>query len=218
MNTTKHGLRTVLAAVAAGTLVLGSAAGATAKGKPETVPAPQKNDRVVSVSIKGHAPINLATAPDAAAIKLRAKLWDPNKDSKATTISVKLGVYTKKVGGNLLNLGTVEAPLAAPLSQAVPLTLQPGDETRKVKDYAANPGVKGEPPALWTAAQLGLVAAALDPGEKAYVCIAEVSVSPATKYSMQVKKRLGMKGKAVRDCVKVIDSTPLAAPAPAPQP
>jgi hypothetical protein len=206
-------MRSVLAAAAAGALVLGSAAGVTAKGKPDTVPAPQKNDRVVSVSIKGHAPIDLAKVSDGAAIKLRAKLWDPKRDSEGTTIALKLGVYTKKTGGAPLNVGTESAPVEAPLSAAVPLTLQPGDEKRKVKDYTGSALLKAAAPAVpvWTPEEIALVAAALDPGEKAYICIAAAAVDPVdTKMSVKVKKRLGMKGKAVRDCVKIIDSTPVS--------
>ncbi len=216
MNTNRAGMRTVLAAAAAGALLLGSAGGAVAKGKPEAVPAPQKNDRLVSVSIKGHSPIDLKTATPATAIKLRAKLWDPKKDSAATTVAVTLGVYTKKVNGDLFNLGTTAAPVLAPLSEETPLLLKGSDTTHKVKDYSATPAVQGAAPALWTADELGLLATALDPGEKAYICISAVTVSPDVNKSMNVKKRLGLaKGKAVRDCVKVIDSTPLTtAPVP----
>jgi hypothetical protein len=204
-------MRTVLAAAAAGALVIGSASGAMATGKPHTVPAPQKNDRLVSVSIKGHAPIDLKTASADATVRLRAKLWDPKRDSAATTVAVTLGVYTKKVGGELFNLGTAGAPVPAPPSVATQLVLKPGDAMHKVKDYSAAPLLKGASPALWTADQLASLAAALDPTEKAYICIASVTVDPAdTKLSTKVKKRVGpAKGKAVRDCVKVIDTTPV---------
>ena len=50
------------------------------------------------MSIKGHKTIDLAKVGPTA-ITLRAKVWDPSKDSKDRTISLKVGLYTKKVNG-----------------------------------------------------------------------------------------------------------------------
>jgi hypothetical protein len=200
MTTTKH-MRTVLAAAAAGALVLGSAGGAIAKGKPDTVPS-QKGDRLVSVSIKGHAPIDIAdfaSLPEGAGIPLRAKLWDPKRDSAATTVSVTVGLFTKKVRGSVFQVAGGDAPPAT----AVPLVLDAADAKRKVKDYRATAVLKGAG-AVWTPEQLTAVGVELAPDERAYICISSVEVSPTTPFSTKVKKRTT----TVRDCVKLIDTTP----------
>ncbi len=201
MNTTSI-RRSALATAAAGALVLGSAAGVSAAPKgPKHRPAPQNNDRVVSVSIHGHAPIDLAKVTATSALSLRAKVWDPNRDGQARTVAVTLGVFTKRVGGTKVQLGGV----AAPDSASVPLALRAGHEQRKVKGYVGSAVLAS----VWTPEQVGALKTALKPGDKAFVCISTLTVDPAAKYAHIVNKRLGLaKGKAVRDCVRVTDSTP----------
>ena len=60
MNTNRTGMRTVLAAAAAGALIMGSAAGAMAAPASDK-PAPQATVKLQSVSINGHSPINVST-------------------------------------------------------------------------------------------------------------------------------------------------------------
>jgi hypothetical protein len=204
MTTTKH-MRTVLAAAAAGALVLGSAGGAIAKGKPDTAPTPQTTVKLQSVSIKGHSPLDLKglTADSTAAINLRAKVWDPKRALKGTeTVEVTLGVYAKKSDKTRIT-GTE-------FSDPVQLKLAPGQTlTSKVKRFGVEPAVLT---AVWDyATELVPAADLLTPGAKAYICIATADVVgvDGEKKSVMVQKRLGeRKGKAVRDCVKVIDSTP----------
>jgi hypothetical protein len=157
------------------------------------------------VSITNHKTIDLASV-EPTTIKLRAKVWDPNKNSKDRSVALKVGLYTKKVNGQFLPL---TEQLVAPESQAVGLVLKPGDEMKKVKHYAKTALLSD----LWLPAELAAVDAALDPGEKAYLCVSSAVVTPdVDKFSTQVRKRLGVTvnggpvAHKVRDCVKVIDS------------
>ena len=64
MNTTKTGMRTVLAAAAAGALILGSAGGSVAapdKAKgPKSSASAETTTKLQNVNIKGHKKIDLA--------------------------------------------------------------------------------------------------------------------------------------------------------------
>jgi uncharacterized membrane protein len=195
MNQNRRIAHALLAATTASALAVSSASLAVAKGKPQS--ASTKPDRLVSVSIKGHDTIDLTTT--GTSIALRAKVLDPQKDG-GPSISVTLGLYTKKVGGAMFQVNNADAPL----SVATSLTAATG--TSKVRKYTGTAALS----TVWTADQLAAVADELTPGEKAYVCISSVTTDPdGISKSVQVKKRLGEgKGKAVRDCVKVIDSTP----------
>jgi hypothetical protein len=191
-------MRTVLAAAAAGALILGSASGAAvAKGKPETKPAPQSTVKPVklqSVSIKGHKPIDLAKVTDTSAIKLRAKVL--GKKQADATVAVTLGVYEKRVGGTLVT----GSETLIPTSLAMRVT-----KPKRVSFFAGDAVITQ----VWTEGQIGELAKAVEANGKAFICIASADLLPVTneRMSMGVKKRLGeAKGKAVRDCVKVINS------------
>jgi hypothetical protein len=113
MNTNRTGMRTVLAAAAAGALILGSAGGAMA-AKPDTKPAPQTTVKLQSVSIKGHKTIDVGVLP-AATVKLRATIWDPaNKYTSTETVTLQLAAFTKKVKGDPVAAVT---PFDAPARQ-----------------------------------------------------------------------------------------------------
>ena len=215
MNTTKTGMRTVLAAAAAGALVLGSAGGVVAT--PDKAQGPKKSTaqtetKLRTINIKRHKVIDLAAPPET--IKLRAKVWNPDRKGADRTVALGLGVFTKKVEG--------EPFPGAEVSQKAKLAMRDKDAKKKVKRYSAAATIVGD---LWTADQVGDLAEALKPGERAYICINAVELKPdVDKYSTQVKKRLGLKmpgssdpykKKTVRDCVRVIDSTPVTTAAPA---
>lgn len=196
MNTT---LRTTLAALAAGTLVIGSAAGAAAapgKGKgPKKAPAPS----LQVVNIKGHTALNVwDIVPDANGVslrdlKLRATVRDKGKAvDDAATVTIALDAYTKKVNG-------AEIDGFEPIS----VTLAPKATKSKVnKHYEATHVFTPEQAAA-------LVAAEAAPG-KAYLCISDADVVgyESMSESKQTRKRLGKRGKAVRDCVKIVNVDP----------
>lgn len=202
MNTDKTGMRTVLAAAAAGALIMGSAAGAMATGKPDSKPAPQTTVKLQSVSIKGHKTIDVVTTNPATllAINVRATVWDPKDVAKSTeTVTFTLAAYTKKVNGE-------EVKDVTPFESAALIVSRP---TKKSDRFAGSVALSAT-----TIAQLQTY---LTKDAKTYLCVSDATVTPeVAKYSMQVQKRLGVKGPAtdakvkttVRDCVKVIDSTP----------
>jgi hypothetical protein len=191
MNTTHRTTRALLASAAAGALVLGSATGAVAKGRPD--PKPQPPVKLQSVAIKGHAPIDLAKVTETSAIKLRAMAL--GKKQAASTVAVTLGVYDKRVGGTMV---------AGSESTAASLA-QRATKPRNVSFFAGDAVITK----VWTADQIAALAGAVKANGKAYICIATADLQPATneRLSTSVKKRLGLaKGKAVRDCVKVVNS------------
>lgn len=199
MNTTKYGMRALLASAAAGALVLGSAAGvATAKGKPDSAPAPQSTVKLQSVSIKGHSTIDVGVKP-AATVNVRTTIWDPKNvlQDKATVV-LTLAAYTKKVNGQLVEaIKPIEVP-----------ALTAGKMTKKTDRYVGSVTLSDD--------TIGQLQSFLGKDQKTYLCISTATVDPAVgKYSVKVQKRLGVKGpqadaklvKPVRDCVKVVDST-----------
>lgn len=207
-------MRTVLAAAAAGALILGSAGGVVAD--PDKAKGPNKSDKqtitkLQTINIKRHKVIDLAAPPKT--IALRAKVWNPDRKGADRTVALTLGVFTKKVEGEPFMLPAEPAEIAAPDSKAVDVPLLKKDTKKKVKRYRTSAMIVGD---LWEADQIAALAEALKPGERAYICIKAVDVDPQVdKYSTQVKKRLGelpdgsnYKKKTVRDCVRVIDSTP----------
>jgi hypothetical protein len=188
-------MRTVLAAAAAGALVLGSASGAAvAKGKPETKPAPKSTVTLQSVSIKNHKPIDLAKVTDKSAIKLRAKVL--GKKQEGATVAVTLGVYEKRVGGTLVTD-----------SKSTSTSLAMRNTKPKQVSFFAGDAVITQ---VWTDDQIAALAGAVKANGKAFICIASADLTTVDneRMSMSVKKRLGLaKGKAVRDCVKVVNSS-----------
>jgi hypothetical protein len=196
MTTTKTGMRTVVAAAAAGALILGSASGAIAapKNKPASEP------RVQSVSIHGHSPVNVWSVDSAREIKLRAtvryaKGKTPAKGSAPDT-QVWLDTFTKKVAG---------APITTPSNPFI--RVQPLDWSRQnKKDVRYTKTYKLTAPEV--ASLKAAVAEATKTRTKVYLCISNIAVADVSDMSNKVEKRLGKKGKAVRDCVKVIDVDP----------
>lgn len=204
MNTTKNGMRVLLASAAAGALVLGSAAGAaTAKGKPETAPAPQTTVKLQSVSIKGHAPLDLGTADlSTAAINLRATVRDPKRvvvtsGDAAAKVEVGLAIFTRKTGDPKKYM----VPGTETIVPGTMLLVTDASKASKNKKYTGAAKLT----AVWTVDQLAAVDKIVNPGTKAYACIwtADVVGVDNEKKSTKVKKRLS----TVRDCVKVVDST-----------
>lgn len=200
MNTMKSAMRTVLAATAAGALVLGSAGGAIAHPTKKSTPAEPK---LQSVSIKGHSPVNVFSITSDRTITVRATV----RYAKATpevmpTGTVTLAAYTKKVNGDPITLAT---------DALEPITADLASSSKTKRDVR----LKAEIALLET--QVGALQAAVAANTKVYLCIAAASVTESAAEdapsidgkSTKVKKRLGLKGKKpVRDCVKVISVDP----------
>ena len=191
-------MRTVLAAAAAGALIMGSAAGAMAA--PEDKPAPKP--QIQSVSIHGHSPVNVWSVDSAREIQLRAtvryaKGTTPAKGSAPAT-QVWLGTFTKRVAGT---------PIATTPSNpfikvdALDVRSQNKRDARYTKTFKLT---APEVTSLQAA-----VTAATNTQTKVYLCISNVATEGVTERSNKVEQRLvGKKGKPVRDCVKVINVDP----------
>jgi hypothetical protein len=194
MNT-KSAVRTILASVAAGALVLGSAGAATSAPKAKKSPKPS----LQVVNIKGHSPLNVwdvvsdQNGVSLRTLKLRATVRDKAKTVEAAaTVTIELDAYTKKVNG-------VQIDGFEPIS----VTLTPKATKSKVNRHY-------EATHVFTAEQAAaLVAAEAAPG-RAYLCISDADVVgyDAMSESKQTQKRLGKRGKAVRDCVKIVNLDP----------
>jgi hypothetical protein len=204
---TTHRTRTALAATTAAALMLGSAGAATAapkgpkgpKGPKATVSAPPSAVTLKSIAIKGHRFIDLAKVTPTSALALRATVRDAQGVVPSTaTVDVTLGVFSRKVNG------TQVAGTDSTVTQLALTTTK----ARKSKRYAGSAVLA----TVWTADQIAALKSALKPGDKAYACIATADLAgvDGEKKSVKVQKRLGERGRAVRDCVKVIDSTPAA--------
>ena len=202
MTTLKTGMRTILAATAAGALVLGSAGAATAhphrdkaKGPKATVVAPaDMKTKLTKVDIKRHKKIDVAKVDDSTALKLRAKVRYSGKvtDNAASVqvVPVTLAVYDKKVNGEMVD-GTQSAPTE--------LAIKDRKKAKKTHRYYGSAKVTE----VWSPEQLGALAAYLQTNGKAYICISGVD-GEFDKYSKQTRKRLDMNvKKTVRECVKV---------------
>jgi hypothetical protein len=198
MNTTL--LRSTLAAATAGALVLGSAAGAVAapgKGKGPKTPKPS----LTVVNIKGHAPLNVFDIVDDANgvslrdLKLRATVRDKAKtsvDPAQDTVTITLDAYSKKVSGTELDG-----------FDPITVTLARKNTKSKVnKRYQATH--------VFTTDEAAALAAVQAANPKAYLCISDADAVgyDAESQSKQTRKRLGKRGKAVRDCVKIINVDP----------
>jgi hypothetical protein len=192
-------MRTVLAAAAAGALVIGSASGAAiAKPAKKQAAVP----RIQSVSIWGHSPVNVHTIDSAREIKVRAtvryaKDEAPQSAATSPTASVTLAAYAKKV-----QLPAV-VPIAGPMAAETLLFHSSSQKDLRLRTV----GYKLDPAEI--AALQDAVRAAQDAKTKVYLCISDVDVAGVTAMSTKVTKRVApTKGKAVRDCVKVIDVDP----------
>jgi hypothetical protein len=178
MNTTKHGMRTLLASAAAGALVIGSASGALAHPAKPKAPAKPGTIALRTVDIHRHAPINIA-GPETQKVKLRANVWDTNKD-KDTTVTILLAQYDKRRG----TAGATE--LSKPLAQVTK------DKRKKSKNYSATVSLSE----IKTLLGEGVPAA----GKVTYLCIKDVSAPESTRTWKQVTKK--PKG---GDCVKIVN-------------
>jgi hypothetical protein len=188
-------MRTVLAAAAAGALLLGSAGGAMATAKDKPAPAP----KVQSVSIHGHSPVNVFSVDSAREITLRATLRyasgkTPEK-GKAPATEVWLDTFSKKVAGT---------PILTPDTPTIKEPLVWAWQNKKDVRYTTAFKLTADEVTSLQAA----VAEATKTQTKVYLCISDVAAADVTDMSTKVMKRLGEKGKAVRDCVRVINMDP----------
>jgi hypothetical protein len=189
-------MRTVLAAAAAGALIMGSAAGAMAAPKEKPAPTP----KIQSVSIHGHSPINVFNVDSAREIKLRATLRytrgkTPVKELAPAT-QVWLDTFTKKVAGTPITTPDTPTIIVNPLDWSW--------QNKKDVRYTETYKLTVEQVASLQVA----VAEAAKTQAKVYLCISNVAAEGVTSKSTKVMKRLGEKGKPVRDCVKVINVDP----------
>ncbi len=193
-------MRTLLVAAAAGALVLGSVAGATA------APGRKSNDKPVLqvVNIAGHTPLNVfdvsiadGTTMSVRPLTLRATVRYERMNPPLPTISVTLDAYSKKVRGTDLIPGTA----------ITTVTLQPKVTGSKVNTYYQSTH-------QFTAAEAQAMKSVLATSKRAYLCISTADVTGYTypngwDWSTQTRKRLNIGNvKPVRECVKIIDIDP----------
>jgi hypothetical protein len=193
-------MRTLLVAAAAGALILGSAAGATAS------PSKQSNDKPVLqvVNIAGHSPLNVfdvsvtdGTTMSVRPLTLRATIRYGTKDP-LPTISVTLDVYSRKVRGTDLTGGTA----------ITTVTLQPKPTRSKVNTYYRATH-------QFTVAEATAMKDVLAKSKRAYLCISAADVTGymypnGWDWSLQTRKRLNIGNvKPVRECVKIVDIDPV---------
>ena len=209
MNITTTGTRTVLAAAAAGALILGSAGGSVAapdKAQGPKAKSTTQTTKLQNVNIKRHTKIDLTNVNEETAIKLRAKVRYSAKVSSEEALpsfGIALGVFDKKVNGTFVEGSD---------SAAAPVELKAKKRDRKVQFYAGEAVIAD----VWSAGQLEALTAAVAANGKAYICTYSVDTT-FDAFSMQTRKRLGVKAdgsdftkKTVRDCVKVVDTTEAA--------
>lgn len=207
MNTTSA-LRSALAAVAAGALVLGSAGAATAHPKSPKAKGPKPaataeavpSAKLAKVDIKRHKKIDLADVTATTAINLRAMVRYSAKVEQASALpsfGVVLAVYDKKVNGTRVG-GSESTPALVELKART--------KAKKNQFYKGSAVITE----VWTTPQIAALAAAVKANGKAYICIDSVDAD-FEKYSKQTRKRLNIDvKKPVRDCVKVVGELPPA--------
>jgi hypothetical protein len=199
MNTTGKGMRTLLVAAAAGALVLGSVAGATA------APGRKSNDKPVLevVNIVGHSPLNVfdvitdLTTTSVRPLTLRATVRYRAMTPPLPTISVTLDAYSSKVWGKDLT----------PSGSITKVTLEPKLTGSTVNTYyqATHP---------FTDAEAKAMKDVLATSKRAYLCISTADVTGYTypngwNWSTQTRERLNIGNvKPARECVKIINIDP----------
>ncbi len=203
MTNMNAGMRTVLAAAAAGALVLGSAGGAAAhphKSDRAQGPEASKSEpmsKLQTVRIKGHKKIDLAKVSETTALKLRAKVRYSEKveaGDALASVGLKLAVYDRKFSKDMVPGSETADPVA--------LSLKVRKGAKKNQFYAGPAVILQE----WSEAQVGVLAGEVAKDGKAFICLSDVD-EPFNKYSKQTRKRLDMDVKRpVRDCVKVVNS------------
>ena len=183
-------MRTVLAAAAAGALILGSAAGAIATpnghhGKHDAIGhAPYM--QLTRVDIHRHSPINVNTAAKPRDLKVRATVRDTDKVNDPASVTVVLSSYDKRHG-------TI-TPAATP----IPVTLDLKRTKHKAKVYTGTVTAS----AIRTA-----VGANVAVGSHILLCIKSAGMTATTGTvrpdAMQViKKENG------GDCVRIVNRVP----------
>ena len=183
MNTTKHGVRGLLASAAAGALLLGSAGIAAADtALVATSPAPVV--KVQKVDIHRHSPVNL-DRNGKIKLRLTVRATDP---ASVTAATVTLGQYLNRFQVAPNGTFTTTATLTS----------------RVVKGHEVR--LKGVVEAS------SLAGLALQDGQSATLCVSDVVTTPtaANAWSWQTQKRLAMTGvkKPVRECVKIYNPKP----------
>ncbi len=193
-------MRTLLVAAAAGALVLGSVAGATA------APGTKPNDKPVLqvVNIAGHTPLNVfdvsiadGTTMSVRPLTLRATVRYRAMTPPLPTISVTLDAYSKKVRGTDLTPGT----------SITTVTLQPKLTGSRVNTYY-------QATHTFTLDEANAMKAALATSKRAYLCIWTADVTGYTypngwDWSIQTRERLNIGNvKPARECVKIINIDP----------
>jgi hypothetical protein len=188
MNTPKTGIRTILAAAAAGALVLGSAAGVSAAPK---VPSPAQGPKAGSMQLRmvdvHNGFINVNPAAKHRDLKLKANVWDSVKASNPTHVDIVLAQYDKKGVKSTENIKFAE--------QTVALTLK--GKAKKSQNYRAV--LKG--------ADVAAAVTGLAVGDSILICLADADLMGGTNVKdnkKQVTKKIG------RDCVKVVNLDPEA--------
>ena len=193
-------MRTLLVAAAAGALVLGSVAGATA------APGRKSNDKPVLqvVNIAGHSPLNVfevsiadGTTMSVRPLTLRATVRYKAMTPPLPTISVALDAYSKKVRGTDLTTGP----------SITTVTLHPNLTGSMVNTYY-------QATHQFTGPEAEAMKAVLATSKRAYLCISTADVTGYTypngwDWSIQTQKRLNIGNfKPVRECVKIISIDP----------
>ncbi len=173
-------MRTVLAAAAAGALVMGSASGAAmAKGKPDT--STMKGVMKVRMVNIHNGTFDLKSP---ASVRAKVNVWDSVKKMEPTSVTVTLAEYTAKGGEMVLDGLTVTSPT---------MSTKAGMD-KKSKNY-------------YGAIDLGALASKVT-AVPVILCLSKVTLEVPTDVTLggqrsQVTKKIG------RDCITVVNTTPI---------
>jgi hypothetical protein len=186
-------MRTVLAAAAAGALIIGSAAGAIADETPAPAPV-SPVVKIQKVDIHRHSPINVDKARD---LKVRMTIRTPDK-TPITAATITLAEYAKKSAKDPV-AGSTVAP------SPIPVEISPISGNADGTVVYISGVVKADTLKALGVDPDGAAVAPLAEGKTALLCISTAStVTAANAWSTQTMKRLGMDAKKpVRECVKV---------------
>jgi hypothetical protein len=199
-------MRTVLAAAAAGALILGSAAGAMAAPATKGKPVKDPYVKIQTIDLHRHSPINVDSVSTARDLKFSVVIRDKDSTATVTKVTVTLAQYDAK---SSVSPTVVTAP-------AKTLTLT-GDST-SVKNRKNSSTFKG----VFTKEQL--VALGVTEGTTARMCISAVTpditdtdgTETVVTKSTQTVRRLGEgTKKPVRECVRLVNPLTVAPANPA---
>lgn len=183
MEINTRGTRTILATVAAGTLVLGTAGAVSAAGSPQ---GPKDgNVKVTKVDIKRHKKINL-TDPYGD-LKLRVKVRDTAMAADGEVTGLSVALFTSKRAADAMVEGTEIAAAADGMRAKGKWTTY--------KFTVAKDALAG-------------LDEAVDAPFKGYLCISGIETD-IEKFSRQTARRLDdvESTRTLRECVKVVDRT-----------